>query len=453
LVTLTLDFNEKGGFVLQNHIKNSAKYLVSLSLVALISACGVDRNTGANSVEDGSSQLAKATVLKDMNNSYMLNILKAADINATNAFGYENAFGYKSVKITYNTVGQDNKPVVASGLLVIPTISEKYKASLASIGKNYSVSMICDNHGTIFTNAEAPTNVEQTGFYPLAVSMSAYAGFAGIYPDYIGYGDSNDVVHPYMLKKASARSAVDMIKASMKYMEEHGVILNHQLYVSGYSQGGYNALATAESIEKGALPTVTLKGVAPMAGPYLLKPFGDAILATGATMSVPAFMGFLADSYAYYNDNLTLDEMLVAAQVPKFNGLFNGDNNATVIHTTLGLPLGAPSNMLFNDTFISDYENNATHKLKTMFDENTVGKWDAKSKIKLIQCSNDDVIPVAMTYGVKAQLETYGSNNVEQLIINDVNNSNGDSIHSNCAKPAYTQAVGWFDAIRQGIIK
>jgi len=265
-------------------------------------------------------------------------------------------------------------------------------------------------------------------------------------------GDSNAETHPYMLKKASARSAVDMIKASMKYMQDTGVVLNHQLYVSGYSQGGYNALALAESIEKGAISTVTLKGVAPMAGPYLLKPFGDAVLATGATMSVPAFMGYLADSYAYYNDNLTLDEMLLATQVPKFNGLFNGDNNATVIHTTLGLPLGAPSNMLFSDAFITSYETNATHKLKTMFDENTVGKWAATSKIKLIHCSNDDVIPVGMTVGVKAQLEGYGANSVEQLLITDVNNSNGDSIHSNCAKPAYTQAVGWFDAIRKGDI-
>ena len=391
-------------------IRKSSKYLVVLSAAILLSGCGTDENTGANNVESGSAQFVSATVLKDLNDSYMMNILIASDLNKTNAFGYQSAFGYKSVKISYNTVNQNNEPVVASGLLVIPTISDRYKASLASIGKSYSVSMICDNHGTIFTNAEAPTNVEQVSFYPLAVSMSAYAGFAAIYPDYIGYGDSNDVEHPYMLKQSSARSGVDMVKASMKYMQDTGVAINHQLYVSGYSQGGYNAMAMAESIEGGAISTVTLNGVAPMAGPHLLKPFGDAVLATGATMSVPAFMGYLANAYAYYNDNLTLDEMLLPAQVPNFNGLFNGDNNATVIHTTLGLPLGAPSNMLFNDAFITSYETNATHKLKTMFNDNTVGNWNATSKIRLIHCSNDDVIPVTMSYGVKAQLEAYGSN-------------------------------------------
>ncbi|MDQ7066774.1 MAG: lipase family protein [Sulfurimonas sp.] len=73
--------------------------------------------------------------------------------------------------------------------------------------------------------------------------MTGLAGFASINPDYIGYGASNSVAHPYMLKKASARSSVDMIKASMKYMQDNGIAINHQLYISGYSQGGYTAMA------------------------------------------------------------------------------------------------------------------------------------------------------------------------------------------------------------------
>lgn len=434
-------------------MKNSAKYLLALSIVALLSACGTEGNTGENSVEDGSAQFVGATVVDDIPASVILQYVKGSgiDVNATNAFAY------KAVKITYNTVGENNEAVVASGLLVIPTPTPEYEAYRESIGeRKFSVSMLCDNHGTIFTNAEAPTNVEIANDfnpnYSLALLTTGYAGFAGIFPDYIGYGDSNDVAHPYMLKKSSARSSVDMIKASMKYMEENGVLLNRQLYVSGYSQGGYNAMALAQSIENGAITNVTLEGVAPMAGPYLLQPFGDAVLATNANMSVPAFVGYLADSYAIYHDNLTLEEMLLEAQVPNFDGLYNGENNATVIHYTLGLPLGAPTNWLFNDTFINSYETNSSHKLKTMFNDNTVGKWNATSKINLIHCSNDDVIPVEMTYGVKAQLEAYGSNNVEQFIINDVNDNNGNSIHSNCGPTAYGVAVKWFTAIRNGDI-
>lgn len=439
-----------------NSMKNSSRYLLALSMVVLLSACGTDGNTGANNVEDGSAQFVGATVVKDLNDSYMMSVLKSpqVDKNITNDFGYESAFGYKSVKISYNTVNQNNESIVASGLLVIPTISEKYKASLASIGRNYSVSMICDNHGTIFTNAEAPTNVEQAGFYPLALGMTAFAGFAGIYPDYLGYGDSNDIKHPYMLKKASARNAVDMVKASVKYMEENGIVLNYQLYISGYSQGGHAALAMAESVEKGALPTVTLKGVAPMAGPYLLKPFGDSVLATDANMSVPAFMGYLADAYAEYNDNLALSEMVLDTKIDTFDGLFDGENNATVIHQKLLLPLNAPTSWLFKSEYVTSYETNATHKMKTMFNENTVGNWNAASKINLIHCSNDDVIPYTMAYGVQQTLQGYGSNSVEVNLINDVtaDYSQNESIHSNCGEPAYEKAVAWFNDIRQGRI-
>ncbi len=440
------------------YIKESPQYLLTLSMVVLFSACGDSENTGPNNVESGSEQFVSGTVIKDLNDSVMMNILIAADLNKTNAFGYQSAFGYKSVKISYNTVNQNNESVVASGLLVIPTISDRYKASLASIGKSFSVSMICDNHGTVFTNAEAPTNVAQSTFYPLAVSMVGLAGFAGIYPDYIGYGDSNDEVHPYMLKQASARSGVDMVKASMKYMQDNGIAINHQLYISGYSQGGYNAMAMAESVENGAISTVNLKGVAPMAGPYIVSAFGNEILKSDAIMAVPAFMAYIADSYTYYsNDTVTLDEMIQDSKIPAFeDGLFSGENNATMVHYKLGMGLNTPTNALVKDSFLSAYESNPSeHTLGKMFIENNVGSWNAKSKIKLIHCSNDDVVPVDMTVGVEAILKGYGAANVEKLLIDsvDANYSNNESVHGNCAEPAYQQAIGWFDAIRNGDIK
>jgi len=445
-------------------MKNSSKYLLALTMVVLVTACGTDGNTGANGVEDGSSQFVGATVLKDMNDSYMLNVLKAVDINATNAFGYENAFGYKSVKITYNTVGQDDKPVVASGLLVIPTISEKYKASLASIGKSYSVSMICDNHGTIFTNAEAPTNVEQTTFYPLAVSMSAYAGFAGIYPDYIGYGDSNDVTHPYILKKASARSAVDMIKASIKYMEENGVILNHQLYISGYSEGGYNAMALAQSVENGTIQTVNLMGVAPMAGPYNVEDMANIELNASKRMVIPAFLADLGYSYSHYYSDVNLSDIAVPS-LGEFQLAFNGSNDTVPIHIILGL--GAvdangtvtdygfythTTNELFKDSFISDYQNNQNNVMRQKFVENNLDNWTPKSKMNFIQCVNDEIIPFSESNNTYNKFKANGAD-VTLTPLTAETNTTDIFAHVNCGPAAYTQAVGWFDAIRQGIIK
>ena len=426
--------------------KNKSIIYTALLSLLVLSGCEDIDNTGANIV-NADSGLVSAEVIDDINASTMLAVVKASvDANAANAFGY------KAVKIVYKTKDMDGDDVNASGLLVIPSATDEYQAYRAANGElPFSVSMICDNHGTIFTNAEAPSNLEVANGLPdytLAVLMSAYAGFASVMPDYVGYGSSNASDHPYLLKELSAQNSLDMIKASMKYMEQNGVVLNYQLYVSGYSQGGHVAMALAQKIEK-TTDMVDLKGVAPMAGPYLISSFGDSVLASDANMSVPAFMGYIADSYSNYYDDINLSYLLVDSKEAAFDGLFDGSNDITTIHTALGLPLGAPTTALFDSTFVSDYESTPTHELRARFIENNVGAWAAKSKINLIHCDNDDVVPYAMSAGIEQILDSYGAEDVTLTPISTVPAGN---VHSDCAIPAYQQALGWFDAIRQGQI-
>jgi len=443
-------------------IKNSSKYFIALTMIVLLSACGTDGNTGENSVESGSTQFVGATVVEDVNTSTMLQVIKAKiDVNATNAFGY------KAVKITYNTVGQNDEPVVASGLLVIPTASEAYKAYLASLGKSFSVSMICDNHSTIFTDAEAPTNVEVTNGLPdysLAVLMTGYAGFAAILPDYIGYGVSNDKAHPFMLKKASSRASVDMIKASMKYLEDAGVLINYQLYISGYSQGGYNAMALAQSVEDGAINNVNLEGVAPMAGPHDLEALGNIELNASHTMVYPAFLGYIADSYAYYNDDLNLSDLVVMTDTSLFHTLFNGSYINVAIHVGLGLANGTTdlgflthtANELFKDSFISDYQNNLNNGIRKKFIENkSYSNWTPRTRVNLVHCIDDEIIPFSMSQNAYAELSATGAN----VTLSPIPSSyipaatpTDPFVHSRCGNTAYGAAVKWFDAIRQGNI-
>jgi hypothetical protein len=113
-----------------------------------------------------------------------------------------------------------------------------------------------------------------------------------------------------------------------------------------------------------------------------------------------------------------------------------------------------PTKELFDSTFIANY-NAGDHRLKQLFDENDVVKWNSKSKINFYHCSNDDVIPSIMSNGAVATLKAYGSNDVNITIIEgiDANYSKGESIHGNCGATAYGAAITWFDKIRFGEIK
>ena len=451
-------------------VKNIQKISLSvalLSALAFFAGCGID-NTEENVVESTqdkfSSQFVSAEIIDDINASTMLSVVKEAiSSDATNAFGY------KAVKITYNTKGQNDEDIVASGLLVIPSPSDSYQAYRASIGEApFSVSMICDNHGTIFTNAEAPSNVEiQNGMpdYSLAVSMTGYAGFAGIYPDYIGYGTSSDENHPYMLKKASARASLDMIKASMKYMSDEGVALNYQLFISGYSQGGYTAMALAEELESNYSSDVNLMGVAPMAGPHDLKALGDIELDASHTMVYPAFLGYLADSYSQAYLDINISDLVNTIDTTLYHSLFDGSNSNVEIHTGLGLVTDArggfnqhTADILFKTSIIDDYQNNSNTgaTLNTRFTENSTYDWTPSTKMNLIHCSDDEIIPFSMSQKAYDTFVANGSTNITltpiPTAIIDEATASSPFVHSRCGKTAYGAAVTWFDAIRSGDI-
>jgi len=442
-------------------MKNGSKYLVALSMVALMSACGTDDNTGTNNVGDGTSQLVSATVIEDVNTSVMMQVIHSSiDANATNAFGY------KAVKIRYNTTNQNDEAVVASGLLVIPTASADYQAYRASQGlPPFSVSMINENHGTIFTNAEAPTSVEVTNGlpdYPTAILMAGYAGFAAIIPDYIGYGDTNDITHPYMLKKASVQVSVDMIKASIKYMEENGVVLNYQLYVSGYSQGGYNAMAVGQSIDEGSVSNVNLMGVAPMDGPYSIEDLGDKEIDANSVMLYPGFLAYLANSYAYYYDDVDLTDIVVETNTTLYQSLFDGSHSGPEIHAGLGLTINYgfaayTADAVFKESFINDYQNNPDNVIRSKFQENKsyTSSWVPKTKVNLIHCLDDEIIPFFLAQNAFDDLVATGADVTLSPIPSEyipAATPESPFVHSRCGSPAYGTAVKWFNAIRSGDI-
>ncbi len=447
-------------------IKKGTKYLLSLSIVAFISACGTDGNTGANSVEDGQAQLVSASVIDNVTSSTMLAYVQGGITSSAT-----NAFETQSIKISYNTVNQNGEAIVASGLLVIPIPTEAYKAYLASIGKSFSVSMICDNHGTIFLNSDAPTNVEQTNGipdYPLSVLMSGYAGFAAIYPDYIGFGDSNSTVHPYIMKESAARASLDMIKASMNYMEENGVILNNQLYITGYSEGGYNAMALAQSVESN-LTNVNLMGIAPMAGPYNVEDLADVELNATRLMPYPAFLADLTYSYSYYYPDFNLSEIAIPTAT-QFETAFDGNYDTVAIHIILGL--GAvdedgtvtdygfythTANELFQQSFLDDYTTNLNSIARNRFAENNIDNWTPRTKTNLIQCLDDDIIPFSEANNTYNKFKASGADVILTAIPTSVLSQQVDAthpfIHANCGPEAYGAAVTWFNAIRSGEIE
>ena len=451
----TVPLLQKKGIVMTGKLRNGLVALLLLTL-GVFSGCGDYGNEGENSV---GNNLVSAEVVEDVNASTMLSVVQASiDANATNAFGY------KAVKITYTTTNQDGASVTASGLLVIPSATDTYKAYLASLNKSFSISMICDNHGTMFLNSEAPTEVEVTDGLPnysVAVLMTGYAGFAAVLPDYIGYGDSKGTTHPYILKNGSAQASLDMIRASVKYMTDNNIVYNGQLYVTGYSEGGYVAMSLAKDIEQNHSDEFTLMGVAPMAGPYSPEDLADYELNATKTMVYPAFLAYIADSYAAYYSDVDISDLLVEdINSTTFPALFLGDYSGVAIHVALGLADGSTdygfgthtADELFSTTFINDYQNNVNNAVKVHMAQNSVNNWSPKSEMNLIHCVDDEIIPFSQSSTAYANLLANDANvtlsPIPTAYLSQQVDATHPFVHANCATTAYGAAVTWFNTIR-----
>ncbi len=338
-------------------------------------------------------------------------------------------FGYKAYKIAYNTTYQGQK-IVASGLLVLPLGYEAIE--------NFPLATVCDAHGTEFTNANVPTNAFMPTQNGVGVAFSSMGGFVTLQPDYIGFGDSLETRHPYMLKDPLSDGSIDMIQAFKEFAAQNGIPINTQLFLSGYSEGGYATMATLKEIETNYSDTFKITAVAPMAAPYNIDRMAQGVLST-PTMVYSPFMGFVAFSYARYYDDITIEQLITPTYAPSIPTLFSGSFTGEEIYKQLT----SNTQEFFTLTQINDYFDNPQDSFKKAMVENSLHDWKPTTPMRLYHCDEDPVIPFALSQEAYDNFVANGATNVELMTLN------GDD-HSACAALAYPQVVQWFDAKRRG---
>ena len=102
-------------------------------------------------------------------------------------------------------------------------------------GYNLAYPIISFQHGTQIRRESAPS---MNGFNDLILWLTT-SGYIFIEPDYLGLGDSEGM-HPYQLKEPYGTAVVDMLRAVWFYaaFENEQFVLNDQLFLAGYSEGG-----------------------------------------------------------------------------------------------------------------------------------------------------------------------------------------------------------------------
>lgn len=432
-----------------NKIKQVVYFLLFVSISLSLAGCGTGRNEGENSVGENLVVTQRTFVpVVDLSKEKVQDIFNyLAQSNGSTPMTAN--IGIKSYKIDYKTTDENGKEVIASGLITVPVLTPDFLAYVKqTTGRDFTLSIVSDQHGTIFSNDEAPSFATTKNPNLLSLLFSSIGIFMTVQPDYIGFGDSNQT-HPYIIEKSLANSTVDMINAAIGFANKAGLPINGQVFLSGYSEGGYATMAAAKDIQQNH-PELDLKAVAPMAGPYDVEAMGLATL-SAPYMAFPPFLAYIA--YAYSDIyNLDIKDMVNEPYADKLSTLFDANHTTAEIAYSLPLPGSDPKD-LFVPSFVDDYLTNHDNKLRVKFKENSLLSWTPKMPMKLIQCTNDEIIPYQIA--TQKAYDTFvknGSTSVSIVPIDSItaDYTKGEFVHSKCALAAYSLVLPWFNDVRGG---
>ena len=157
-------------------------------------------------------------------------------------------------RISYPSVipERGNRPITATGLLAVPETD----------GGDFP--LLSYQHGTVFGKQEVPSVPEQSPETQLAIAQFAGQGFVVIGADYFGMGGSSDQPEGYGVKGSHQQATYDMLVASRAVLADLDVTTS-QLFVAGWSQGGYVTMAFLEKLEEtGVAVTAAATASAPV---------------------------------------------------------------------------------------------------------------------------------------------------------------------------------------------
>lgn len=325
-------------------------------------------------------------------------------------------------KITYKTnyLGQE---IIASGLVSFPDTKE-------------AIPMLSFHNGTETKKANAPTlNSNFT-----LLSSIAGAGYIFVVPDYIGFGSSASSFHPYYVKDLMASSIVDMLKAARELAHQEGYNFNGDVYLSGYSEGGYATMATHKEMEENPVTGLNLKASAPSSGGYDVKGMQEYFVSL-ETYPQPYYLAYVALSYKnVYGWSDPMSTFFQEPYATNLSGYFDGSKSGSEIN---GFLTDAVADYLQPEFQLNADTDPTFAKIIDAFEENSLDEWVPGKTMYMYHGNADTWVPYQNSVDTYDNFMRLGAspNTVTFTTIEGATHSSGFG-------PYLIDAVKKFDALK-----
>jgi pimeloyl-ACP methyl ester carboxylesterase len=311
--------------------------------------------------------------------------------------------------VVYKTRDLEGNLIEASGAILVPQGIEN--PGLLSV-----------QHATIFSNDEAPS-VDIGISVTARKAIFASAGYITFLPDYLGYGISEDQLHPYQIESSLAETSFDMLLAGLEFIENRNLTdIAQPVNLIGYSEGAYASLALAKLIEENS-PVVDI-GLISMGAPIfdITSTLDDIISNPTATREcVPCYGYFLYTYHQLYEFPRPLSDYFNAPYDQLISeGLFNGEQSAQEVSESLPVSVSE----LFTDQFIQRYLDGEETELEQALTENDL-LYVPEADVLLVHGNADTVAPIFNSDDFEQRALDAGKTNYTYIVEEGVNHTGG----------------------------
>ncbi len=346
-------------------------------------------------------------------------------------------YGAKYYAVKYTSLDAKGKPDTLSGLMVVPD------------NLSFEFPRLVYQHGTSDCKTCVPSRYGSNGGEEGQLGLLfAGLGFVTILPDYVGMGDGRGF-QTYVHAATTVSASTDMLSACAEWASGNNVFTNDQLFITGYSQGGYASMALHKYLEESQGPSA-VTAAAHLSGPYSLSGVMRDLILGDVPYFYPAYvpntiMGFNEVGQGLYTN---LDEFFKSEYVPDIKKYYDGAISVTALNTKLIQLLQANTGASVGGRMIRDeikeaIKNNPLHPANLILRENDLYDWSPKVPTRIFYCTADDQVPYLNSIVAR---DTMLANGATNLVVMDVNpNAN----HGQCVTPALTNTVLFFLSLQR----
>ncbi len=323
----------------------------------------------------------------------------------------------------------------------------------SSIIKNQKYPILAYHHGTQLMRKYAPSNFKDNIlFKDISVSIgildqiifafiAGLKGYIVVMPDYQGMNSDESLVQPYIVSKCLGRCGADAIAhlISIKYFKEKW---NGQLFVTGYSEGGYAAMAVSKELQQN-YSQFKVTASAPAAGPYSLSDSMRLLMLRDELYEDGYYLPMILRAYNQVYGDIFSKEKVLNEEYQRLYELVDGTHSPEEVNEAMKNNEGIliPKNVMSQE-LIKELSN-TNSKVCEYLNDNDLISWKPEMPMRLYHNLRDDRVPYSNAEIAAKAFQGEGSN---VAVIEGCSMPFSKCEHVNGFIPYLLNSIAWFDS-------